>query len=108
MLSTTSGPNMNEHLAETLHRFSFMQACKRAAALGLTEGEYRGVRRRMVENFTEVIRGLMMEANTNDPVSVLPDFAASICEVAIAEARKASKESAKHEIQRRWQKASLP
>jgi len=49
-----------------------------------------------------------MEANTNDPVSVLPDFAASICEVAIAEARKAAKESAKHEIQRRWQKASLP
>jgi hypothetical protein len=108
MLSATSGPTMNEHLAETLHRFSFMQNCKRAAALGLTEGEYRGVRRRMVENFTEVIRGLMMEANTNDPVAVLPDFAASICEVAIAEARIAAKEAARREIQKRLARAGAP
>src|SRR6516164_2511147 len=98
---TTSVATMNRELAETLHRYQFIADAKRAAALGLTEPEYRSMRRQSVQKFTEIIRGLMQEACTEDPVSVLPDFAASICEVAIAEARIAAKEAARREIQKR-------
>jgi hypothetical protein len=99
---------MNEHLAETLHRFSFMQSCKRAAALGLTEGEYRGTRRRMVEKFTETLHALMQEANTNDPVSILPDALVSAIEEAVIQARIAAKEAARREIQKRLARAGAP
>ena len=99
---------MNEQLAETLHRFSYIQNCKRASALGLSEVEYKGMRRRMVQKFTETLHALMQEANTTDPVSILPDALASVCEEAIIEARKVAKESARHEIQKRWLKAAQP
>jgi hypothetical protein len=35
---------MNKQLLETIHRATYMADCRRAAALGLTEPEYRGAR----------------------------------------------------------------
>jgi hypothetical protein len=98
----------NPTLLENLHRASYTADAKRAARLGLTVGEYSGHRRRAVEQWTDIIRGLMAESNVTDPLAVLPDICASAVEEAIAQARVAAKESAKREIQRRWQKASLP
>ena len=53
---------------------------KRAAALGLTEPEYRGARRRAVEEWTTVIRSAMAESNVEDPVQILPDLFATVVE----------------------------
>jgi hypothetical protein len=98
----------NPTLLENLHRASFVAEAKRAARLGLTPGEYSGMRRRAVGQWTEIIRALMVESNVTDPLQVLPDICSSLVEEAVAQARIAAKESAKREIQRRWLKASQP
>jgi len=81
---------------------------KRAAALGLTEPEYRGARRRAVEEWTTVIRSAMAESNVEDSVQILPDLFATVVEKAIVEAREAGKVAARRELQRRLTLAAKP
>jgi hypothetical protein len=108
MLSATSVAPMNKQLLETIHRATYMADCRRAAALGLTEPEYRGARRRAVEEWTTTIRAAMVESNVNDPIEVLPDLFATVVEKATIEAREAGKVAARRELQRRLAQAAKP
>jgi len=107
-VDNTSVATMNKQLLETIHRATYMADCRRAAALGLTEPEYRGTRRRAVEEWTTTIRSAMAESNVTDPIEVLPDLFATVVEKAVIEAREAGKVAARRELQRRLTLAAKP
>ena len=93
---------------ESAHARQLRVDTMRATALRMGVGEYRAQWTAAVKRWAHTLRSLMEAAGVSDPVEVLPEIVASICEHAKLEARKAAVAEAASQVQKMLRKAMAP
>ena len=92
-------PTITEKI-ESDHERQLRVDTMRATALRMSVSEYRTQRTAAVKRWAHTLHTLMEAAGASDPVEVVHEIVASICEHAKLEARKAATAEARTEVQR--------
>jgi hypothetical protein len=85
---------------EQAHKRQQVADIRRASQLGLTPPEFKAQRKRMVEEWSAKIRGLMDQCGARDPVEVLPEIVTLMLEDLRGVAREEAQQAAKGMVQK--------